>query len=117
MSASTKNYFDRIPGLILLALSFAGVWQGTHHGYPPVNLLLVIIIPYTIAIILGVFQLAGKKWVQIPIILMCVFGLLLNTVETIQAPNKKDIIEVAIFFIVLALVAADYLKNRKSLRI
>jgi hypothetical protein len=106
-----KHYFDKIPGLMLLVLSFTGIWQGVLHGYPLINLMLVIIIPYTIAIILGGLQLVGKKWVQIPIILMCIFGLLLNTFETIQCPNKKDIIEIAVFFVVLAFVTADYVKK------
>jgi hypothetical protein len=114
MNTSTKNnYFDRIPGLMLLVLSFAGIWKGMLHGYSPVNLVLVIIIPYTIAIILGSFQLIGKKWVQLPIIMMCLFGLFLNISETIQSPNRKDILEIAVFFIVLALVAAGYVKNRR----
>jgi hypothetical protein len=107
-------YFGRIAGLMLVTLSFVGVWKSLDKGYSPILLITIIIVPYAITSILGTLQLFGLQWIRIPTIIACLLGLLINIRETLQYPNRKDIIEVVIFLLILVLTLADYASKRRA---
>jgi hypothetical protein len=112
VKTNSKSYFSIAAGLILIALSLVGIWKDMHHGYSRLSLLFTILVPYSIAAILGIMRLLEIKWSRSPVIALCIAGLILNVRETAELPNKKDIAEIMIFFLVLVLTIIDYSKDR-----